>query len=95
MYFVYILFSKKLQKYYIGQTNNIKNRLQQHNSGESNYTSRGIPWEFKWYTMKNTRSEAIILERKLKNLSQQRLLLFMEKYNHDAGGLDDFDVSRC
>ena len=31
--FVYILYSKSLDKYYTGQTNNLKDRLKSHNSG--------------------------------------------------------------
>ena len=31
---VYVLFSKKVNSYYIGETSDLKNRLQWHNSGE-------------------------------------------------------------
>jgi putative endonuclease len=44
MYTVYILFSSKTQKFYIGQTQNIENRLFEHNSGETKSTKGGIPW---------------------------------------------------
>ena len=64
MYFVYILHSAKLSRYYIGQTNNIDRRLKYHNSGLGNYTSKGVPWILLWCTEKSTRSEAIILEKK-------------------------------
>ena len=64
MYFVYILHSTKLSRYYIGQTNNIDRRLKYHNSGLGNYTSKGVPWILRWYTEKSTRAEAIILEKK-------------------------------
>ena len=42
---VYILYSKSIEKYYVGQTSNLQNRILQHNSGESKYTSKGMPWE--------------------------------------------------
>ncbi|WP_415831470.1 GIY-YIG nuclease family protein, partial [Flavobacterium terrigena] len=31
-------------KYYIGQTNNMEDRLRRHNSGYSLSTKNGIPW---------------------------------------------------
>ncbi|WP_081428658.1 GIY-YIG nuclease family protein [Cytophaga hutchinsonii] len=44
MFTVYILYSVSLKKYYVGQTNNYERRINDHNSGQSNYTSKGIPW---------------------------------------------------
>ena len=43
--FVYILFSQKLNKYYIGSTNDISRRLYEHNIGHSVFTKSGIPWK--------------------------------------------------
>ncbi|MBK9099207.1 MAG: GIY-YIG nuclease family protein [bacterium] len=43
MYFVYVLWSDKLQKRYIGSSINIQERLVKHNAGLSTFTSRGIP----------------------------------------------------
>ncbi len=44
MYFVYIIQSVKTNRYYIGYTNNIENRLAHHNSGASTYTRKYRPW---------------------------------------------------
>ena len=41
---VYILFSKKLNKFYVGSSTDIDRRLTEHNSGKSKFTSRGMPW---------------------------------------------------
>ena len=81
MVYVYILESAKNGAYYIGQSKNIENRLKYHNSGYSNYTMKGIPWLMKWYCQKQNRSEAVMLERKLKNLSKVRLKNFISKYS--------------
>ncbi|MFN3941656.1 MAG: GIY-YIG nuclease family protein [Flavobacterium sp.] len=35
-YFVYILHSPNYDKYYIGQTNNLEDRLKRHNEGYEN-----------------------------------------------------------
>jgi len=43
-YFVYIIYSAKLNKYYVGHTGNIATRLLQHNTGESAFTSKADDW---------------------------------------------------
>ena len=79
-YYVYILFSESLQKFYIGQTQNLLERIKRHNKGFENYTSKGIPWEIKFFKVEESRSDAMKLERKIKNYkSQQRILDFIDK----------------
>jgi putative endonuclease len=80
-YYVYILFAEKFDKFYIGQTNDISNRLKRHNNGTEKATRPFIPWDMVWFTSKDTRSEAMILEKKLKNLSKIRIRSFIEKYS--------------
>ena len=80
MYFVYIIYSISHHKYYIGQSNNFDLRLARHNAGTEKYTSAYKPWEKVWVREKSSRSEAINLEIKLKNLNRERLLQFIEKY---------------
>jgi putative endonuclease len=58
MFHTYILHSKRLDKYYIGSTNNIEDRLKRHNHGRSTYTKKGIPWELLYFEIFKTRSEA-------------------------------------
>jgi putative endonuclease len=71
-YYTYILFSKKLNKYYVGSTSNLENRITEHNSGEGKYTKLGIPWSIiKCYEHK-TRSEAMKLENKIKKRGIKR-----------------------
>jgi putative endonuclease len=42
--FVYILFSEKLNKFYIGSTTDLERRLKEHNRGKEKFTKTGIPW---------------------------------------------------
>ncbi len=74
MFFVYILHSKSIAKYYTGQTNNLDNRLLEHNTGQSKYTSRGSPWLIVYSQVVNTRSEAVILETKIKKRGAKRFI---------------------
>ena len=73
-YVAYILYSKKTQKYYIGQTQNIQRRLFYHNKGYSKSTKGGIPWELKFTKEFPTRAEAVQLEKKLKKCKSRKYL---------------------
>jgi len=79
-YFVYILYSEKFDKFYIGQTNNTDDRLKRHNAGYNKATAPYIPWTLLWFTEKKSRAEAMALEKKLKNLSKERIRQFIVKY---------------
>jgi predicted GIY-YIG superfamily endonuclease len=41
-YFVYILFSNKLEKYYVGFTSDLKSRLYKHNHIHKGFTSPAL-----------------------------------------------------
>ena len=69
MHYVYILYSSSLDRYYIGQTQDLASRLAKHNDSENNnhWTKRGIPWELKLQLLCEDRSESMRLERYLKS----------------------------
>ncbi|MDD5145981.1 MAG: GIY-YIG nuclease family protein [Candidatus Pacebacteria bacterium] len=58
MHYVYILFSQKLKKRYIGKTSDLKIRIKQHNSGKSNFSSKGMPWKLVYYEAFLTKDDA-------------------------------------
>ncbi|MEQ3691778.1 MAG: GIY-YIG nuclease family protein [Flavobacterium sp.] len=74
MFFVYILFSASKAKYYVGQTNNIEDRLIRHNSGFVKSTKLGLPWNLVRFFEVSTRSEAMSLEKKIKGRGAKRYL---------------------
>ncbi len=83
MYFVYILQSLKDQSFYIGQTGDLKKRLDLHNLGKSKYTSRKIPWKIVYYEGFETRKDAIQREEFLK---KQRNRSFYESLIQNWSG---------
>lgn len=85
-YHIYILYSKKWDLFYVGQTTDLDRRLFEHNQGMSTFTAQGLPWDLLWTTIKPTLKQATTLERKLKNLTKKRKIRFMTKY---AEGLVD------
>ena len=72
--YVYILYSKSLEKYYTGQTNNLKDRLHRHNSGWQKHTKKGKPWKLVWSRSCKNREEAVKLESKIKKRGAKRYL---------------------
>jgi putative endonuclease len=67
MYSCYILYSEKLDKYYIGSTLNVQERLRRHNSSNRGFTSAGKPWELKYAEEFENKSLALKRERQLKS----------------------------
>jgi putative endonuclease len=90
-YHVYILYSNSLDSFYKGQTSDLSTRLNRHNSGLEKSTKAGIPWDLIWSTEKDSRSEAVVLETKLKNLSRKRTIEFILKYSDGISSPDDPD----
>jgi putative endonuclease len=76
MYYTYILFSIKLNKYYIGSTDNVERRFCEHNSGKTPFTSTGIPWILKYFETFQSRTEAYQREIYIKNRKSR---IFIEK----------------
>jgi putative endonuclease len=75
MYTVYILFSRKLDKYYVGSCADLQRRLYQHNAGQSRFTRSGIPWSIIKKIILPTRAEALQLEHKIKKRGIRRFLI--------------------
>lgn len=67
MYVIYILKSKTHNHYYTGQTDNIKRRLLEHNSGNHYWTSKYKPWELIYTEEYSTRDDVINREKYLKS----------------------------
>ena len=76
MYSVYILYSEEYDKFYIGQSNDIGRRLQEHNEGEIHkYTSKYRPWQLVLsLEISEFRSEAIHMERFLKKQKSKEFI---------------------
>lgn len=70
MYHVYLIRSINYPKItYIGYTVNMKNRLADHNYGESDFTSAYKPWKLEICITFRDKSKAIAFEKYLKSSS--------------------------
>ena len=72
MHFVYVLFSFKFNRSYVGMTKNIKQRLSEHNSKKNTSTKAFVPWEVVYTEKYNTQAEARIIEKYLKTVAGRR-----------------------
>jgi putative endonuclease len=73
MLYVYILRSlDDPERYYVGITSNLRDRLQRHNSGQVLHTSRYAPWAIKTYIAFGDKEQAIAFEKYLKSPSGGR-----------------------
>jgi predicted GIY-YIG superfamily endonuclease len=74
MHYVYILRSVNFpEKIYVGYTNNIAQRLNQHNAGKSTYTDKYKPWVLHGYIAFIEETKAIAFEKYLKTGSGNAL----------------------
>lgn len=70
MYYVYILRSCGFEnKIYTGFTQNLNQRLKEHNKGKSKHTSKYKPWKIAYYSVFKGKKKALDFEKYLKTSS--------------------------
>ena len=79
MYWVYILKSKKDNNFYIGHTNNLDRRLEEHNSGKDRSTKWRRPFELHYSEKFTSRKDTIAREIFLKRMRNKK---FFDKLMH-------------
>ena len=82
MWYTYIIYSKNIDRYYVGYTDDLEWRLERHNQGWGRYTKRGIPWELVYDEKYKTKSEAITREQDIKRKNSRS---YIEKLISHAG----------
>ena len=66
MYCIYILQSQKDKSYYTGFTENLKERIKDHNRHTSNYSKSKAPFELIWFCVFKDKKRALNFEKYLK-----------------------------
>ena len=72
MWFVYILNSKTFDRFYIGLTSNLENRLNSHNSKKVKSTKPFVPWKMIYFEEFETRTDARKREKYFKSSAGRR-----------------------
>ena len=77
MYYIYILYSKTIDRYYVGHTNDVKRRLEEHNnpSRRNKFTAQTSDWILVLEILAgDTRSKAVKFERYIKKKKSRKYI---------------------
>ena len=77
-WYIYILKSELDGDYYKGITENVTKRLEEHNTGQSKYTSTKMPWQLVYSKEMESKKQAIIEEKRIKKLNRKSLEKIIE-----------------
>lgn len=75
MYTLYILYSKRLDRYYVGYTNDLSRRITEHNRVKGKYTDIGLPWILVYKEAFETKRSAIARERYIKSRKSRSFII--------------------
>ena len=75
-YYIYILYSVVGDKYYVGQTNDVARRIEEHNNPiRSTYTSKYLPWKLSCYfAVGEERASAMKVEKYIKKQKSKNFI---------------------
>ena len=79
MFYVYILYSETLDRYYVGQSNNLDERLMSHLSGISRYTSIAKDWKMVYHEQFSSRTDALKRENEIKKKKSRKYIEWLTK----------------
>jgi len=74
MWYTYIIYSEKINRYYVGITDNLEWRLERHNAGWRKYTKRGIPWQLVYTEEYQTKTDALKREHDIKKRKSRKYI---------------------
>ncbi len=78
---VYILYSKKLNRFYIGYTSDFDTRLEFHKNAESHkFTANAHDWELFLRIPCDSKKQALTIEKHIKNMKSKTYIENLIKY---------------
>ena len=82
MHYVYILHSEKLNRFYVGETDNIVRRLDEHNTGffKNSFTTKTSDWEIFILINCCDRIQARKIETHIKKMKSKKYIQDLECY---------------
>ncbi len=72
--FVYFIYSKKWNQFYVGSSTDVDKRVEQHNSGQNKSTKGGNPWILKHTEVFNSPTEARKREYAIKKKKSRKYI---------------------
>ena len=76
MHYLYIIFSEKTDKFYIGETHDIESRIKKHkaHSYENSFTKIADDWKLSLSFECQNRKEALFLEKFIKRIKSKKFI---------------------
>jgi putative endonuclease len=74
MHYTYILFSENLNRYYIGYTSNIDERLAKHNRTHKGFTNLANDWKVVFSKEFENKQAAMAFEKKIKSWKSRKMI---------------------
>ena len=75
MYTVYIIYSLSIDRYYVGYTNDLIRRFNEHNRKKGKFTDQGIPWKLVHQEDFELKSDAMNREKFIKAQKSRKFIL--------------------
>ena len=75
MYTLYILYSRSIDRYYVGYTDSMVRRLAEHNRKKGKFTDKGIPWEIVYQEVYESKKEAMNREKVIKRMKSRSFII--------------------
>ena len=76
-HYTYILFSKAIDRYYIGHTSNLQERLRKHNSNHKGCTGKANDWIVVYSEAFDNKSEAYKRELEMKSWKSRTKIIHL------------------
>ena len=80
-FYIYIIFSESKNKYYIGATSNLDERLIRHNQNHKGFTGKNADWKLVYSENFKTKQESLKREMQIKKWKSR---IMIEKLIADA-----------
>ena len=82
IFHVYILHSPSLDKFYVGYTESLSERILQHNQGfyEQAHTRLASDWMLFYSIVCESKKQAILIERHIKNMHSRKYYYSLKQY---------------
>ena len=73
-YFIYILYSQNRDRYYIGSTENIEERLRKHNSNHKGFTGKQFDWKLVYKELFESKLDSLRREKEIKSWKSRKMI---------------------
>jgi putative endonuclease len=82
-YSFYILHSENIDKYYIGHTSQLHERLKKHNRNHKGFTGKSDDWQLVYHEVYESKTEAYARERQVKKWKSRARIKALINTNKD------------